>query len=65
MSRGTLDPGPLAMLFAYKALTFFGLSSQTVQLSIARFLPVLNPCQVSLTGLGSTLFARRYFGYLV
>ena len=65
MSRGTLDAGPEALLFAYRAITFCGSSFQKFQLSLTSFLPVLNPSKASFTGLGSSPFARRYLGNLV
>ena len=65
MSRGTLDTGPEALLFTYRAFTFCGLPFQVVQLSLTSFVPVLNPEKVSFFGLGSAPFARRYLGYLV
>jgi hypothetical protein len=64
VSRGTLDAGHLKLLFVYKAFTCYGLPFQVVQLSCFKLLPVLNPAIVSCYGLGSTLFARRYLGYL-
>ena len=41
--RGTLDTDLKALLFAYRALTFYRLPSQVVQLSLALITSVLNP----------------------
>ena len=65
MLRGTLDTDLNALPFAYRALTFYRLPSQVVQLSLALITSVLNPHKPELTGLGSALFARRYCGHLV
>ena len=65
MSRGTLDPGLPALPFAYRAFTSYGLPFQVVRLDISGFMPVLNPSGVASSGLGSSLFARRYYGNLV
>ena len=43
MSRGTLDSDPLALLFVYRAVTFYGSTFQSILLSLANFLSVLNP----------------------
>ena len=45
MSRGTLDPGPLVLPFAYEAVTSYGLPFQVVRLDLTRLLPVLNPTE--------------------
>ena len=65
MSRGTLDPGPLLPPFAYRAFTSYGLPFQVLRLGFFTLLPVLNPKEVASSGLGSSLFARRYYGNLV
>ena len=65
MLRGTLDPGPLALPFAYPALTVCGSPFQVIQLGLTQFMPVRNPREPKLSGLGSALFARRYCGHLV
>ena len=65
MLRGTLDTGPLALPFAYPALTVCGSPFQVIQLGLTRFMPVRNPREPKLSGLGSALFARRYCGHLV
>lgn len=36
--------------------------SNSIRLSLQLITPVLNPSKVSLTGLGSSPFARRYLG---
>ena len=41
--RGTLDTDLKALPFAYRALTFYCLPSQVVQLSLALIMSVLNP----------------------
>ena len=41
--RGTLDTDLKALPFAYRALTFYRLPSQVVQLSLALITSVLNP----------------------
>ena len=54
--------------FAYGAFTLSGRPSQTVPLSshiLARFRAPYNPVHVSTHGLGSSPFARRYWGNLV
>ena len=43
VSVGTLDTGYFVLLFAYKALTFFGRASHPVRLSIALHIPVRTP----------------------
>ena len=43
MSRGTLDSDPFALLFVYRALTFYGSTFQSILLSLANFMSVLNP----------------------
>ena len=65
MLRGTLDTGPLALPFAYPALTVCGSPFQVIQLGLTRVMPVRNPREPKLSGLGSALFARRYCGHLV
>ena len=64
MSRGTLELGHLALLFAYGTVTPYGLPFQVVRLSLTQIMPVLNPNEASFTGLGSSPFARRYLGNL-
>ena len=64
VSRGTLDLGPLALPFAYRVITFYDGSFQILRLGLTRFVPVLNPQRIAPSGLGSSLFARRYWGNL-
>ena len=52
MSRGTLDPGRLALPFAYRAFTFCGGLFQVLWLGLTNFMPVHNPGRVSPAGLG-------------
>ena len=56
---------PAGVLFAYGSFTFCARSSQIVQLRALRLVPVLNPGRPKTSGLGSSLFARRYWGNLV
>ena len=63
--RGTLDPCPLALPFAYAALTLCRLPFQVIRLGLTRFMQVRNPDYPKIIGLGSALFARRYYGNLV
>ena len=65
MLRGTLDTGPLALPFAYPALTVCGSPFQVIRLGLTRFMQVRNPDYPKIIGLGSALFARRYCGHLV
>ena len=65
MSRGTLDHSHLALSFAYGTFTLCGLPFQVVRLDLTEIMLVLNPSHVATTGLGSSPFARRYFGNLV
>ena len=51
----------LFLLFVYRILTFCDWPSQTIRLSIHHFMRVLQP-QSQRIGLGSSLFARRYWG---
>ena len=62
MSRGTLDTSLLSCPFAYRTFTPYGLPFQVVQLRLNSIILVHNPQQVSLLGLGSFPFARRYLG---
>ena len=48
--------------FAYGGFTLCAQPSQTVPLKTLSFLPVLNPVRPKTSGLGSSLFARRYYG---
>ena len=64
VSRGTLDPDPQNLSFAYRAVTCCGLPFQVVRLNPFWLVSVLNPSQASLSGLGCPLFARRYWGNL-
>ena len=52
---------PYLLLFAYRILTFCDRPSQAVRLSIQYSMRVLQP-RIRRYGLGSSLFARRYFG---
>ena len=65
MLRGTLDLGLFALPFVYGAFTLSCLPFQVIRLGLTQIMPVLNPEKPELFGLGSTLFARRYYGYLV
>lgn len=65
MSRGTLDTDPQMQSFVYGTFTLCGLPFQVVRLGLTRIMLVLNPSEVSFSGLGSSQFARRYFGNLV
>ena len=60
VSRGTLDPVPLAFLFIYAALTLCGRPSHAVQLKNTNFLTVRNPGDIATSGLASSAFARHY-----
>ena len=48
MSRGTLDSDQSALLFVYRALTFYGSTFQSILLSLASFMSVLNPAHSTL-----------------
>ena len=63
--RGTLDLGLSALPFAYVAFTLCRLPFQVIQLGLTSIIPVRNPGEPKLSGLGSALFARRYWGHLV
>ena len=65
MLRGTLDLGLSALPFAYVAFTLCRLPFQVIQLGLTSIIPVRNPGEPKLSGLGSALFARRYWGHLV
>ncbi len=43
VSRGTLDPGQLSIAFAYRIVTFYDPTFQTVRLAISNLTPVHNP----------------------
>ena len=43
MSAGTLDTGHLKLVFVYRTLTFFGMLSHTLRLTILRLIPVRTP----------------------
>ncbi len=62
MSRGTQDPARALQIFVYRAITFYGLPFQAVQLTInvSRRGPTTPPGKPD--GLGCSHFARRYFG---
>jgi hypothetical protein len=64
VSRGTLDHSHFALPFVYGAFTLFGLPFQVARLGLTQFTLVLNPASVATHGLGSSRFARRYFGNL-
>ena len=53
---------PIGNPFAYGSFTFCARLSQVVQLKFLPFMPVLNPGGPKTSGLGSSLFARRYWG---
>ena len=55
---------PSRQPFAYGGLTLCARTSQSVLLNCFRFMPVLNPGGPKTSGLGSSLFARRYWGNL-
>ena len=63
--RGTLDPGLRLAVFAYGALTLSRAPFQKLPLTTRPVLPVRNPARPKAHGLGSALFARRYWGHLV
>ena len=65
MLRGTLDLGLAALPFVYRAFTLYCLPFQVIRLGLTLIMPVLNPEKPELLGLGSALFARRYYGHLV
>jgi hypothetical protein len=65
VSRGTLDHSHLALPFTYRAFTCYGLPFQVVRLGLTSLMLVRNPESVATFGLGSSQFARRYFGNLV
>ena len=54
----------LLLSFAYRAFTFFGLTSQSILLLYRSLLAVLNPYGITTISLASSHFARRYFGNL-
>ena len=56
---------PVGALFAYRSFTVCAQPSQTVQLKALPLMLVLNPGRPKTSGLGSSLFARRYYGNLV
>ena len=47
-------------VFAYMALTFFGVLSHTLRLTITVLNAVQNPRGISTPGLASSAFARHY-----
>ena len=47
--------------FTYKTVTFYGLSSHTVQLQLRVDYAVQNPGNITTPGLASFAFARRYW----
>ena len=59
MSRGTLDPASCNSDFTYGTFTLSGLTSQTVLLSYCSHVAVRTP-ERTRSGLGSSVFARRY-----
>ena len=65
VSRGTLDPGLLLLVFAYGALTLSRAPFQKLPLTTRSIPPVRNPDCPKAIGLGSARFARRYWGHLV
>ena len=60
VSRGTLDTSPSALDFVYRSFTVCAQPSQIVRLSLTDLMLVLNPGHPKMSGLGSSLFARRY-----
>ena len=56
---------PAGIPFGYGGLTLSAALSQVLPLGILRFVPVRNPDDPKVFGLGSPLFARRYSGVLV
>ena len=65
MSRGTLDTSLKMQLFAYGGLTLYARPSHAFLLSHFLIMLVLNPEGPKTFGLGSSQFARRYYGNLV
>jgi hypothetical protein len=65
VSRGTQDPDPPSSDDRYGTLTLSGRPFQVVRVSDAGLLSVLQPrpCR-SMIGLGSSRFARHYYGNL-
>ena len=51
---------PAQQDFAYRSFTVCAQPSQTVRLSLTNLMLVLNPGRPKTSGLGSSLFARRY-----
>ena len=49
------------LVFVYKALTFFGLTSQLIQLTYKPLINYPYPKSISTLGLTSSDFARHYF----
>ena len=64
MSRGTLDSDPDSSFFAYGSFTLYASPFQMILLKSLSFLSVLNPVRPKTVGLGSSPFARRYYGNL-
>ena len=61
VSRGTRDPRPLFLHFAYRGLTSYAGPFHGLRLCFLSFLRVPQPRTLKY-GLGSPLFARRYWG---
>ena len=66
MSRGTWDTSRVLQSFVYEAFTLYGVSFQILLLPIRNpFIEVPQPrFSLRKNGLGSSLFARRYWGNL-
>ena len=65
MSRGTLDTSHKKQSFKYGGLTLCAWPSHAILLDFSLIMLVLNPKGPKTSGLGSSLFARRYWGNLV
>ena len=64
MSRGTQDAAFLPTRFGYGGLALCARPSHAVRLRSLGIMPPLNPGGPKAPGLGSSLFARRYWGNL-
>ena len=58
--RATLVRQQLVQVFAYRTITFYGRTFQTVLLTIANLVSAPATPKSKLFGLGSSVFARRY-----
>ena len=65
VSRGTQDPDPVERVCPYETLTRSGPAFQQVRVCRSSLLSVLQPQSLlPTTGLGSSRFARHYYGNL-